>query len=185
MAGPFSFGRRSEAQFVTLHHDLQIVYTGAIEVFDFSIIQGARTIEQQILNVTNRVSKTLDSRHIPRDLEGHYDPNKPGSAGDTTPYTEGVNPYALDSDPRHVREKKKHRFYYMQGVFLHVAHREGIVIRQGVDWDMDGDFFDQKFDDLGHLELGLKLPKLIVPDDLLEQANEALLARGLKAYRNP
>ena len=129
MAGPFSFGRRSEAQFVTLHHDLQIVYTGAIEVFDFSIIQGARTIEQQILNVTNRVSKTLDSRHIPRDLEGHYDPNKPGSAGDTTPYTEGVNPYALDSDPRHVREKKKHRFYYMQGVFLHVAHREGIVKR--------------------------------------------------------
>ena len=45
---PFSFGRASGAQLTTLHEDLQIALTGGIEVYDFSITQGARPVEQQI-----------------------------------------------------------------------------------------------------------------------------------------
>lgn len=184
MAAPFSFGRRSDAQFVTLHHDLQIILTSAIEIYDFSITQGARSIEQQILNISRGVSKTIDSRHIPRDNDGRYNPNAPALAADCTPYTQGVNPWPQDSDPRHIREKKKARFYYLQGILYSIAQQHSIAIRQGVDWDGDADFFDQTFDDLPHIELPSSA-KLWLPDDLLEQANEALLARGLKAYKNP
>jgi len=182
---PFSFGRASGAQFTTLHDDLQIVLTGGIEVYDFSITQGARPIEQQIQNIRNGASKTLDSRHIPRDEDGNYDRNAPCVAADCTPYTQGVNPWPQDSDPRHVREKKKARFYFMQGIFLTIAQQNGIEIRQGIDWDRDADIFDQTFDDLPHIELHRSIPRLIVPDDLLEQANEALRSRGLKEHRNP
>ena len=51
------------------------------------------------------------------------------------------------------------RFYFMQGVFHAVAERLFLagrithLIRGGHDWDRDGDFTDQNFDDLGHVEL--------------------------------
>lgn len=51
------------------------------------------------------------------------------------------------------------RFYFMQGVIHATAsrlYREGKIkhlIRGGHDWDGDGDFTDQNFDDLGHIEL--------------------------------
>ena len=182
MAGPFNFGTASQSQLVTMHHDLRIIANDAIEIFDFSAHQGTRTVEEQIRNIRREVSKTLDSRHIPRDEEGNYDPNLPCSAGDFLPYTKGVNAWPQDSDSRKVRQKKAHRFYYMQGIFLTIAKSHKIEIIQGVDWDMDGNFFDQSFDDLPHLQLARKLPKLIVSGELLEMANEALLSRGLKAH---
>ena len=180
-----SFGHASQAVLATLHHDMQIILTDLIEVYDVSLLQGARTIEEQIRNIRKRVSKTLDSRHIPRDAEGNYDPNSPAIACDMVPYAKGVNPWPLDSDAKDVREKKAHRFYYMHGRLSEIAHRHGIFIRQGIDWDMDGDYFDQSFDDLPHWELHVEVPKLVVPTDLLTLANEALAGAGLPKYRNP
>ncbi len=177
-----SFGTASNSQLITVHHDLAIILGDAIEIFDFSIFQGARTVEEQIRNIRKGVSKTLDSRHIPRGEDGKYDPNAKGSAVDCLPYQKGVNAWPQDSDPSKIRIKKAHRFYYMQGIFLTIAKRHKIAIIQGVDWDMDGDFFDQSFDDLPHLQLAMRLPKLRVEGDLLEMANEALLSRGLKAH---
>lgn len=182
MAGPFNFGTASSAQLTTVHHDLAIIMGEAIEIFDFSIHQGARTVEEQIRNIRKGVSKTLDSRHIPRNTDGEYDPNAKGMAADCLPYTKGVNPWPQDSDPSKVRQKKAHRFYYLQGIFYTIAKRNSIDIIQGVDWDMDGDFFDQTFDDLPHIQLAVRLPKLRVEGELLEMANEALLSRGLKAH---
>lgn len=182
MAGPFSFGTASSSQLATLHHDLQIILGDAIEIFDFSIHQGSRTVEEQIRNIRKGVSKTLDSRHIPRNQDGEYDPNAKGMAADCLPYTKGVNPWPQDDDPRKIRQKKAHRFYYLQGIFLTIAHRHDIEVIQGVDWDMDGNFFDQSFDDLPHIQLARRLPKLRVEGELLEMANEALLSRGLKAH---
>lgn len=51
------------------------------------------------------------------------------------------------------------RFYFLQGVIHATAsrlYRDGKIkhlIRGGHDWDRDGDFTDQNFDDLGHIEL--------------------------------
>lgn len=185
MSGPFRFGKKSAGQLATLHPDLKLVCVELIQVYDFSILEGARTIEQQITNIRNGASKTIDSRHIPRDAAGNYDPNGLAIAADLLPYTEGVNPWPLDSDKPVVREKKKARFYFMQGAIYHIAHAAGVRVRQGVDWDMDADFFDQTFDDLPHVELDLALPPLRLPANLLAAANEALRSRRLPAYNNP
>lgn len=185
MSTPYSFGRASTAQLVTCHTDLQIVLTHAIEVVDFSITQGARTIAEQVRNIRSRVSKTLDSYHIPRDADGHYDPNAPALAADCVPYEKGVNPWPQASDSSTVRGLKRGRFYYGQGVFLAIAHRENIALQAGIDWDGDGSFFDQSFHDLPHIGLRRDRAPLIVPADLLVMANEALRAVGLREYRNP
>ena len=183
MAGPYSFGKNSEAQLVTMHHDLRIIAESAIEIFDITVIQGARSVEEQIRNISRGVSKTLDSCHIPRDGDGHYDPvNGVSWAGDFGPWQKGVNMWPLDGDSRRVQEKKKARFYYMQGIFRQIAHQHNIQIRQGVDWDGDGDVFDQTFDDLPHMERGGRRARLIVTGELLDLANEALVLKGLKPY---
>ncbi len=179
----YAHGANSQKQIATLHHDLQIIVGGLIEIYDHSVEQGARTVDEQIANIRRGVSKTLDSRHIPRDKNGLYDPSKKCIAVDIIPYQKGVNPWPQDSESGRVQAKKKGRFYFMQGIVRQIAHAEKIEIRQGQDWDRDNDFMDQSFDDLPHLELFVPdWPKLIVEGDLLERANEALRSRGLKAY---
>ncbi len=59
------------------------------------------------------------------------------------------------------------RFYFLQGIIHAVASRLYLedkikhLIRGGHDWDRDGDFTDQNFDDLGHIEL--YTPKKVRP----------------------
>lgn len=177
-------GHNSLKQLATLHHDLQIVVTHLLETFDHSVQQGARTVDEQIANIRRGVSKTLDSRHIPRDEAGVYNPTFLCMAVDLVPYQKNLNPWPQDNDSRTDREKKKGRFYYMQGIIRQIAHSEKIAIRQGVDWDRDNDFMDQSFDDLPHIELYVTdWPKLIIEDaDLLGRANEALRSKGLKSH---
>jgi hypothetical protein len=183
--GPFTFGIASTKELVTLHPDMQIVLSNAIQVYNFSIHQGARTVEEQIRNIRKRASKTLDSYHIPRDKNGHYDPSVPCLAADILPYQKGVNPWPQPNDSLEVREKKKGRFYYMQGIVYKAARDEGIAIVQGVDWDHDADFFDQSFDDLPHVQLLRKdWPPLIVGAEVLAEANEALRSVGRTEHKN-
>jgi len=179
----YSHGSNSRKQIATLHNDLRIIVVKLIQIYDHSVEQGGRTVEQQIANIRRKVSKTLDSRHIPRDDEGNYNPTEPAIAVDLIPYQQGLNPWPQDDDPPKIRAKLKGRFYYMQGIVRQIAHENGIEIRQGQDWDRDNDFMDQTFDDLPHLELFIPdWPKLIVEGELLERANEALTSRGLPEY---
>lgn len=186
MPGPFERGAQSAGQLATCHHDLAIIAGDLLEIYDHSVYQGARTIEEQIRNIIRGASKTIDSRHIPRDAAGNPDPSQPCIAMDLLPYARGVNPWPQAQESRKVQVKKANRFYFMQGVVLAIADRHKILIRQGVDWDIDGDFFDQNFDDLPHIELVRDdFPPLIVPADLLDLANEALATRNLPPYVNP
>lgn len=172
--GPFRFGHSSTAQLETLHPDLRRVLEGAIEIFDFSITEGRRSIETQIVYLRRGVTRTIDSRHIPRDEEGAYDPEGLSQAADLTPYQPGVNPWPLATDTPETREKKAHRFYFMQGILYTVARNEGVHVRLGVDWDSDLDFFDQSFDDLGHIELRTERVALVVPDELRDDVDAVL-----------
>ncbi len=172
--GPFTFGPTSTSQLETLHPDLRRVLERAIEVFDFSVVEGRRTIETQIGNLRRGVSKTIDSRHIPRDEDGVYQPTGLGEAADLTPYQKGVNPWPQPGDTRVTAEKKARRFYFMQGVLYAIARQEGVDIRLGVDWDTDLDFFDQSFDDLGHVELRTARAALKIPEDLKEDVEAVL-----------
>ena len=178
--GPFKFGSKSTRQLDTLEEPLKKVLAEAIKIFDFSIIEGRRTIDTQIKNVRRGVSKTIDSRHIPRDNDGNYLPDGLGQAADLTPYQKGVNPFPQNADSAETRAKKIRRFYFMAGILYAVARRESVDLRLGVDWDGDLDFFDQRFDDLGHIELRAERGKLKIPAKRLDEVNDVLRAKGLK-----
>lgn len=172
--GPFAFGTSSTRQLETLHPDLRRVIERAIEIVDFSITEGRRSIDTQITYLRRGVTRTIDSRHIPRHEDGTYDPDGLSEAADLTPYQPGVNPWPLSTDPEEVRAKKARRFYFMQGVLYAIAVEEGVDVRLGVDWDSDLDFFDQSFDDLGHIELRTDRAALAVPPELRDDVDGAL-----------
>jgi hypothetical protein len=77
------------------------------------------------------------------------------------------------------RDKKLRRFYFMQGILFAAADEVGVGVRIGVDWDGDLDFFDQSFDDMGHIELRNERATLQVPVEFLDDVNAALRGRGL------
>jgi len=59
---------------------------------------------------------------------------------------------AVDVVPFPIDWEDKARFYFMAGIKA-VASWMGVRIRGGYDWDSDGDFKDQTFNDLAHFEL--------------------------------
>lgn len=127
-----SFGTKSQAELDTCHEDLQKVANKAIQIMDFSVVDGHRTEEQQNDYFERGVSKIQwpDGKH-----------NKtPSQAFDLAPY-----PIDWSNKPKAIA-----RFYLLAGVVLAVAAEMNIKLRWGGDWDGDWDLFDQNFDDLGH-----------------------------------
>ena len=115
-----------------------------------TIIDGLRSIERQKEYLEKKgkpkVTKTLNSKHIegkaldmmPQSFEGWGDiPDKP----------------YLEPDEVKRIAKERAKFYFFAAVVLTVAHMKGIKLRWGGDWDGDGFFKDQEFDDLVHFEL--------------------------------
>ncbi len=166
------FGAKSKKEILTLHIDLRTILNKAIEVFDFSVIEGIRTAKRQNkLFTANPPRTTLDgytrkSKHQGRpcrtslpgkDAHGNAILNSSGEpicsyAVDIVPYKKGINPW--DSSELNLR-----RFYYMMGIIKATAERlllDGLIshkIRFGLDWDSDEIFTDQSFHDLPHMEL--------------------------------
>lgn len=99
------------------------------EVCPIVIIEGKRTKERQEHLLKEGKSKTSNSKHL----------REPSEAVDVAP------------DPVDWNDLK--RFYFLAGVVMATARQMGIRIRFGGDWDMDGDFSDNKFNDLVHYEL--------------------------------
>ena len=121
------FGRKSLAQLRGLDSGLVNVLNQAIKHFDFTVIEGLRTLETQKEYVAKGASKTLESKHID------------GKAVD-------IAPYPIDYDD-------EERFVYLGGFILGVASQLGVKLRWGLDWDMDTYTKDTKFRDLGHFEI--------------------------------
>lgn len=146
-----AFGKASRANLDKVHPDLVKLHEAVLPIMDHTITDGIRSIDEQKKNVAKGVSQTMDSKHLPQsDGLSH--------ATDSTPF-----PHDWQATQRGLDAIKKAdptlsvlRFYYFQGVMRGVAHQLGIPIRQGIDWDRDGDVGDQSFVDLPHNEL---LPK--------------------------
>ena len=64
---------------------------------------------------------------------------------------------AVDIAPWPIDWSDMERFRFLGGVVLGVAGCRGLRIRWGGDWDGDGSFKDQNFNDLPHFEL-LEIP---------------------------
>jgi peptidoglycan L-alanyl-D-glutamate endopeptidase CwlK len=103
-----------------------------VKVYDCSIIQGIRTVEQQERLFNEGSSKTMKSKHLMQ---------KDGFS-----HAVDVAPYPIDwNDTK--------RFYHFAGAVQERARQLGLDIRWGGDWDSDQDLNDQTFNDLVHWEI--------------------------------
>ena len=123
----FKFGKRSEKRLKGVDIKLQHILRRLIKIMDVTIIEGVRSQERQDELVKKGASKTKYSKHIT------------GKAVD-------LAPYPIDWEDRE-------RFHYMGGMLRGIAHELDIKVRWGGDWDSDGEFKDNSFDDLVHIEL--------------------------------
>ncbi|UIW10559.1 endolysin [Aeromonas phage BUCT695] len=97
--------------------------------FDVTVLEGIRTKERQKDLVAKGASKTMNSKHLT------------GDAVDLAPYPIDWN--------------DKARFNQLAAVMLETSKELGIKIRWGGDWNMNGDWKDEKFYDGPHFELHL------------------------------
>lgn len=143
----YHFGKTSQARLNTCHIDLQKICNEVIKNIDFSVLEGARTLEKQQEYFKDGKSK-LDG--VNKKSKHQVSKEKPLSTA------VDVAPYPIDFKNQ---SKARARFYLLAGYFFQasqtlfeageIAHK----IRWGGDWDSDKDFKDQSFDDLPHFEL--------------------------------
>lgn len=127
-----TFSRRSKKILnEELDTRLQLILNEAIKIYDFTILEGRRDMLTQ-----NKLYQEGKSKLRYPESKHNSDPSK---AVDIAPY-----PIRWDDLPR---------FYYLAGIIKAIAHTRGIAIRWGGDWDSDGDFRDNRFNDLVHFEL--------------------------------
>lgn len=130
-----NFGNKSLVQLDTLDERLQALLWEAIEYIDFTVIQGARSKELQTRYYRDGKSRV----QWPNSKHNCPEPGQVSRAAD-------LAPYPIDWDDTR-------RFYALGGFLRGLAIKMDIPIRCGFDWDGDWSFSDQRFDDLGHVEL--------------------------------
>lgn len=142
------FGSVSRANLAECHEDLQKIFNEVIKHWDCTILDGARSVEEQKKNVAKGVSKTMNSKHL-RQADGK------SHAADAMPWPVDWN--ALEKGLAAVKRADGGmeilEAYMFQGFVAGVAAMMGIEIRQGVDWNSNREFEDQSFHDIPHTEL--------------------------------
>lgn len=139
-----SFSPRSLKARKELALPLQKVVDAAIKEFDFTLLDAQRGRAEQERAFRAGYSKA----HFGESAHNY----KPAIAFDAAPY-----PIDFDDIPR---------FRVMAKTFLRIAKTLNVPLRWGGDWDMDGDWRDERFLDWGHFELSplsvwMKKSKLI------------------------
>ena len=142
----YIFSRKSLDKLHECHKDIQAILKELIDIYDFSIIEGHRTLDTQQKYFKEGKSK----------LDGINKKSKhqsfPSMAVDIMPYKKGTNAFSGN-------ELDDRRFYMMMGMVKAIADRllkDGTIthkVRFGLDWDGDDTFKDQTFHDLPHFEL--------------------------------
>jgi len=132
---PAQWGTASTKVYATLDPRLRrIVDRVCSDVCDIRLLVGHRTKEEQELAFVTGRSKVRwpNSKHN----------SSPSLAVDLTP-----TPVNFKS--KSLREE----LCYIAGALTIIGIQEGVTIRWGGDWDMDGDLEDNSFDDLFHFEI--------------------------------
>lgn len=127
------FSQRSQSRLDTCHPILQKVMSVAIQVMDFSILEGQRGEAEQ------------DQAF----REGRSHVQFPDSKHNSTPSN------AVDIAPYPIDWEDTERFVMLAGVIRAVAYalRVEDKIRWGGDWDRDGQMSDERFRDYVHFEV--------------------------------
>lgn len=149
------FGQKSEAQLVTCTPELVLVAREVVNLVDHSILQGARTTEQQAANVASGVSQTMNSKHL----------HSPSLALDFAPYhpkfgiivgtAEQIKSIAQKTGKRlgEIESWVREQYTYIAGMYIAIGQCKGIKLVSGCDFNRNGDLLDNRFDDLGHIEV--------------------------------
>lgn len=137
----FKFGARSIARLETCDPQLQLVMHAAMDwqLMDFTVLVGHRDQVEQDDAFERGASKLRwpNSKH-------NADPSL---AVDIAPW-----PVRWGDDGQ-TKVKDIGQFYRLAGIVLTTASLVGVPVRWGGDWNMNGDVYDQAFDDLVHFEL--------------------------------
>jgi len=137
------FGKKSQERLDTCHKDMKVICTKVIKTFDFSILEGTRSLKQQQEYFRSGRSK----------LDGV---NKKSKHQSFPSLAVDIAPYPIDFKNN---SKARARFYLLAGYMFQASEmlfEAGITthkLRWGGDWDADKEFHDQSFDDLPHFEL--------------------------------
>lgn len=149
-----NFGKVSESHLVQVHPDLVKVARFVVKYWDCTVIDGIRTIEEQQLNIARRVSQTMDSKHLPRDVAGKIDPRGQAWALDIMPYP--IDWVAIEKGIAAVKKvdpkMQTLEAYGFVGFVQGASTAMGIDLRVGADWDNDRNFANHSFIDLPHFE---------------------------------
>lgn len=138
----YKFSANSRNKLTGIHPDLIRVVNRAMgmQIMDFSVVEGLRTLERQKQLVADGKSKTLKSKHLMQ-IDGY------GHAVDLYPYP--IDMARVNrGDAREIA-----RFGVLAGIMRTCAALEGVEIINGMDWDGDGETLDHTFFDAPHFQL--------------------------------
>ena len=133
--------RQSADRLLTCDPKLQELVYRVLQGYPLKVLEGHRDKDRQ-----NRLFKEKKTQVKWPESKHNRDPS----------YAVDMAPAPVDfGDKKWGKNKAKTlaRFYHFAGYVKRVADEMGIKVRWGGDWDGDGEFTDQKFDDLVHWEL--------------------------------
>lgn len=139
----YNFSARSLERLKGVHPELvQVVHdVMAMQVMDFSVNEGVRSLARQKELVAAGKSKTMLSKHIVQnDGWGH-----------------AVDLYPSPIDMKLLNKgdmREVFRVGALAGLMLSAARKRGIILVNGADWDGDGQTLDHTFFDGVHFQLG-------------------------------
>ena len=146
---PYKYSTASKVNLSGVTKRLREVYEIAIEVVDLTIVDGIRTMAEQLQNLRNGASQTLESRHLPQP------PDNLSNAVDAVVFP--VQWELLEAGFNAVKKVdpslKVLEHFHAMGVVKGIAHMKGVPLRQGFDWNQNGQFEDQTFEDMPHSEI--------------------------------
>lgn len=148
-----NFGKQSADRLATCHKDLQVIMNEVIKLYDFSVLEGIRTTEQQQKYFAEGKSQ-LDGIKKKSNHQGKVD-----ESGKIVSYAVDIMPYKTGTNAFSGKITDNNRFYFLAGIVYATAERlksEGKIthsIRWGGDWDGDHQYDDENFMDLPHFEI--------------------------------
>lgn len=133
----YPYSRRSLRRLQTCHRDLQLMCLELSKHADATVIQGYRTKEEQDKAFKRGASKVKypNSKHN----------KQPSDAVDIVP-AKAPKLWAKGKDLPAIE------YYRFERLMKKSADAVGVSYRWGGDWDGDGDYSDQTFNDFAHFE---------------------------------
>jgi hypothetical protein len=148
-----SYSRASLANLTEVHPKLQKLFSKVIQLWDNSVLDGARTIEEQKKNVASGVSQTMNSLHLRQEDGYSHAVDVMSYPYDWNQLERGLNIIKKLPAADQVAMKALIKQYAFMNFVLGMGTEQGINMRLGIDWDRDHDFWDSSFIDIDHVEM--------------------------------